>query len=61
MALPRMTTRRWMLVIAVVAIDLYAIFQRYSDPLAYLSVATTCAVILFSIPMLVLLAFVEDA
>ena len=34
MRLPRMTTRRWMVLIAVVAVDLTLIVQRASHPLA---------------------------
>ncbi|MDR3633743.1 MAG: hypothetical protein P4L84_07895 [Isosphaeraceae bacterium] len=61
MRLPRFRVGTLMAAVVVVGLDLFAIVQRFSDPLAYFSTAATCAVVLFSVPMLVLVAVVDDA
>ena len=55
MQLPRMTTRRWMVLIAVVAVDLTLIVQRASHPLAIIAFFGTLAVVAISPVMLLLL------
>ena len=55
MRLPRMTTRRWMVLIAVVAVDLTLIVQRASHPLAIIALFGTFAVVVLSPVMLLLL------
>ena len=54
MRLPRMTTRRWMVLIAVVAVDLTLIVQRVSASL------TTFAIVVISPAMLLLFMFAAD-
>jgi hypothetical protein len=55
MRLPRMTTRRWMVLIAVVAVDLTLIVQRASHPLAIIAFFGTLEVVVLSPVMLLLL------
>jgi hypothetical protein len=57
---PRMTTRRWMALIAVVAVDLTLIVQRASHPLATIAYFGTLAVVALSPVMLLLLMFCAD-
>ena len=57
MRLPRMTTRRWMVLIAVVAVDLTLIAHRFSHPLATIG---TLAVVVLSLEMLLLLILSAD-
>ena len=59
MRLPRMTTRRWMAVVAVVAIDCVALTHKSPDPLAVLATFTTVATILL-VPALILLCVVAS-
>jgi hypothetical protein len=60
MRLPRMTTRRWMVLIALVAVDLTLIVQRASHPLAYIASLGTFAVVVLSPLMLPLLMLGAD-
>jgi hypothetical protein len=60
MRLPRTTIRRWMVIIAVVAIDLTLIVQKYSHPLSQLAFFGTGAVALLSPVMLLLLMLAAD-
>ncbi len=60
MRLPMMTTRRWMVLIAVVAVDLTVIVQRASDPLATIAFFGTLAVVVLSPVMLQLLMISTD-
>jgi hypothetical protein len=59
MRLPRMTTRRWMFSVAVVAIDCVALTHKSPDPLAVLATFTTVATILL-VPALILLCVVAS-
>jgi hypothetical protein len=58
--LPRMTMRRWMVLIAVVAVDLALIVQRASHPLAYVASFGTFALVPLSLVMLPLLMMSSD-
>ena len=60
MRVPRMTTRRWMVLIAVVAVDLTLIVQRASHPLATIAAFGTLAVVVLSPVMLLLLMLSAD-
>jgi hypothetical protein len=60
MRLPRMTIRRWMVLIEVVALDLTLIVQKYSQPLSHLAFSMTCAVVLLSPVMLLLVMLSAD-
>jgi hypothetical protein len=55
-----MTIRRWMALIGVAAVDLTLIEQRYSHPLSFLAFSGTCAVVLLSPVMLLLLMLSAD-
>ncbi len=55
MRLPRMTTRRWMVLIAVAAVDFTLIVQGASHPLSVLAFVGTIAVIILLPAMLLLL------
>jgi len=57
---PRMTIRRWMILIAIVAVDLAAIFQDVSHTLATLAFFGTCAAVLISPAMLALIVLADD-
>jgi hypothetical protein len=57
---PRMTTRRWMVLIAVVAVDLTLIVQRASHPLAYVASFGTFTIVVLSPVMLLLLMLSAD-
>jgi hypothetical protein len=60
MRLPRMTTRRWMVLTAVVAVDLALIVQRASHPLATIAFFGTLAVVVLSPVLLLLLMLSAD-
>ena len=60
MRLPRMTTRRWMVLIAVVVVDLTLIVQRSSHPVATIAFFGTLAVVALSPVMLLLLMLSAD-
>jgi hypothetical protein len=60
MRLLRMTSRRWMVLIALVAVDLTLIVQRASHPLAYIASMGTFAVVVLSPVMLPLLMLGAD-
>ena len=60
MRLPRMTTRRWVIVIAVMAIDFAAIVQRLSDPLATVATFSAVTMVILAVPMLLLLSLAGD-
>jgi hypothetical protein len=55
-----MTIRRWMVLIAVAAVDLTLVEPKYSHPLSRLAFFGTCAVILLSPVMLLLLMLSAD-
>jgi hypothetical protein len=57
---PRMTTRRWTIVIAVAALDFTLIVQRASMPLSVLATFGTMAVVILSPAMLLLLALASE-
>jgi hypothetical protein len=58
MGMPRMTARRWMVLIALVAVGLTLIVQRASHPLATIAFFGTLAVVVLSpvIPLLLMLS-----
>ena len=60
MRLPRMTIRRWIVLIAVAAVDLALIEQKYSHPVSHLAFFGTGAVVLLSPVMLLLLMLAAD-
>jgi hypothetical protein len=60
MRLPRMTPRRWMVLVAVVAINLTLIVQRASHPRATIALFGTLAVVALSPVMLLLLMLSAD-
>lgn len=60
MRLPRMTLRRWLVVIAVAALDFAFIVQEASHPLAYLAFIGTIAVVILSNVMLLLFTLATD-
>ena len=60
MRLPRMTTRRWMVLIAVVALDLTFIVQGASHLLATIAFFGTLAIVASSPVMLLLLMLSAD-
>jgi hypothetical protein len=51
---PKMTTRRWMIVVAVAAVDFALIVQRASDPLSYFALYVAIANIILLPAMLLL-------
>jgi hypothetical protein len=58
---PRMTTRRWMILIVVVAVDLTLIVQRASHLLATIAFLGTLAVVaLFPVMLLLLMLSADD-
>jgi hypothetical protein len=57
---PRMTMRRWAILIAVAAVDFTLIVQRASHPLATLAVFGTMAVVILLPAMLLLLALASQ-
>ena len=60
MRLPRMTAWRWMVLIAVVAVDLTLIVQQASHPLATVAFFGTLAVVVLSPEILLLLMLSAD-
>ena len=60
MRLPRMTTRRWMVLIAFVAVDFTLIVQRASHPLATIAFFGTVSIVVLSPVMLLLLMLCAD-
>jgi hypothetical protein len=58
--LPRMTMRRWMVLLAVAAVDFALIVQRASHPLALLAFFGTLAVVMLSPVMLLLFLLSTD-
>jgi hypothetical protein len=58
--LPRMTIGRWMIVIAVMAIDFAAMAQKFSDPLATVATFSTMAILILAAPLLLLLSLAEE-
>jgi len=60
MRLPRMTTRRWMVLIAVAAVDCTMIVQRVSHPLSTVAFMGTIAVVILSPAMLLLLVLASQ-
>lgn len=60
MRLPRMTTRRWIVLVAVVAVDLTLIVQRASHPLAHMAFFGTAAAAVLSPVMLLPLMLSAD-
>jgi hypothetical protein len=55
-----MTTRRWMVLIAVVAVDFTLIVQRASHPLATIAFLGTLAIVVLSPVFLLLLMMSVD-
>jgi hypothetical protein len=60
MRLPRMTIRRWVVLIAVAAVDLTLIEQTYSHAVSQLAFFGTGAVVFLSPVMLLLLMLAAD-
>jgi hypothetical protein len=60
MRLPRMTVRRWMILIAVAAVDCLLIVQRISDPLANVALVFAFAVVILSPAILILSMLAAD-
>ena len=60
MRLPRMTIRRWVVVIAVAAIDFTLIVQEASHPLALIAFFGTLFMIILSPVTLLLLTLAAD-
>ena len=58
--LPRMTIRRWMIVIAVAALDFWAITQQYSHPWGSIAAFGTVAVLLMTPIWLLLFVLAQD-
>jgi len=60
MRLPRMTIKRWMIVVAVAAVDFTLIVQGPSHPLSTLAFFGTIALIVLSPAMLLLVMLASD-
>ena len=60
MRLPRMTTRRWMIAVAVAGIDSAAMAHKSSNPLAVLATFATIATVLLAPALILLLAVASD-
>jgi hypothetical protein len=60
MRLPRMTIRRWIVLLAVATVGLTLIEQNYSHPVSQLAIFGTGAVALLSPVMLLLLMLAAD-
>ncbi len=55
-----MTIGRWMIVIAVMAIDFAAMAQKFSDPLATVATFSTMAILILAAPPLLWLSLAEE-
>ena len=60
MRLPRMTIKRWMVVVALAAVDSALIVQKASHPLSTVAFFGTCALIVLSPAMLLLVMLASD-